>query len=287
MNVRTIEIKRLMTPDAAKALWNEYPAKMAPTLAHVDDDCDATLFVDADDGHHVMALFPFPGDLAAYRIAVTGITFYNKIGRTSGIRTNSAAFGSLARAGHMKRNACSSCALAREQPIFHAMIADAAPLLWATLCDISTEARDATQAPFAEVLPEWRMGNSPYTSGVLNRTAALAYHLDRNNFDGAWSVMPSLRRFIRGGHLSVPEYGVVLPCNDGDVLGFPGSKVVHGVTPLAVDHAGGARHTIVYYPVRNMRNCLEPAAELARAQQTRTASEDTLMARHRANGLIT
>lgn len=281
--MQTIELVRLFTLEEAKPLINTYaPARTANHPRFTDD----TLFVDAATGAHVACVFKFPGDLEAFRKAVLAVKV-STVGRAAGVRTRSSTFGAMARSGMRRRNACTACALSFEQPDVHAVIAGAAPALWKKLTSMSGQAEAATRIAIERVLPAWRMGDSPYTSGVVNRTAALAYHLDRNNFDGAWSVMPSIRRFVRGGYLHMPEWGLTLPCNDGDVLGFPGSTTMHGVTPLAVDHAIGSRYTVVYYPVKSMARCLEPGAEVERARATRTAGEDTQIERQRAAGLLT
>lgn len=120
------------------------------------------------------------------------------------------------------------------------------------------------------------MGDSHWTSGVLNRTSGLAYHTDRNNFPGTWSAMVCVRRGIRGGHLRLPAYDLVVPCSDGQVVYFPGSTILHGVTPFTRAGDDAYRFTAVYYAVSGMRHCLPATVELLRARAARTDREDSI-----------
>jgi hypothetical protein len=130
-----------------------------------------------------------------------------------------------------------------------------------------------------EVLPEWRLApGSLWTSGVINYVSQLPYHRDGNNFD-AWSVMPVLRYGVRGGYLHIPEYGIVAPCRNGQVVAFYGKRVVHGVTPMRRLRPDGYRISCVYYALRGLRNCAEYAVEVGRARRRRTERERSLAER--------
>ena len=58
------------------------------------------------------------------------------------------------------------------------------------------------------------------------------------------------------------------------------------MTPMAKRMADGYRISAVYYPVKNMARCLPPDEERAAAQARRTANEDSLLERQRAQGSL-
>lgn len=197
--------------------------------------------------------------------------------RAVGIRNRSRVFGFGARAVVMKRNGCHLCAGALDAPAAHERLVSAAESLRDIFRKILPEeaARDENRTRLA-VLPEWRIGDTQWTSGVLNRTSPLPYHYDRNNLEPVWSAMIVARRGVRGGYLHVPELGLVVECRDGDVVFFPGWKYVHGVTPLRRTARDGYRLTAVYYAVAGMAECLPPEEEMARARADRTRREGDL-----------
>jgi hypothetical protein len=126
------------------------------------------------------------------------------------------------------------------------------------------------------VLPDWRLtDHALWTSGVINKESPLPYHRDGNNFD-AWSVMPVVRRGVRGGHLHLPEYDMVVPCRDGYAVAFYGKRLVHGVTPMERTTPDAYRVSVVYYALRGLKDCHTFAAETARAAVRRTERESRL-----------
>lgn len=130
-----------------------------------------------------------------------------------------------------------------------------------------------SRAEVAEVLPEWKIGESNlWTSGVVNDTAQLPYHRDNFNYP-VWSAMPVLRRGVRGGHLHIPEYDLVIPCQDSYAVFFKGKDLVHGVTPITKKVPDGYRFSIVYYALRGMKDCYTHAVETAYGQRKRTERE--------------
>ena len=239
-----------------------------------------TLVLDAATDEPVLLVDRFPGDLATYRRAVLAYPLNFTI-RSGGIANHSRTFGYLGRQYLLRRAYCGACDGASLAPQAHATICDAAAALHrlqaARLPDQAAADMEAAQV----VLPDWRLTDSPFTSGVVNRNSPLPYHVDGNNLQ-AWSAMVSLRRGTRQGWLHLPQYGLHVATRDGDVTMFPGWRLVHGVTPIQ-RHGDGYRFTVVYYPVKGLRQCLPADQEVQHAQQTRTALQDGLVERHRAN----
>lgn len=116
------------------------------------------------------------------------------------------------------------------------------------------------------VLPEWQYADSPFTSGIINNNTTLLYHLDRGNLADAWSAMIVLKKNIEGGNLNIPELDVELCFEDGDLLFFNGSDLIHGVTPFKKIIPSGYRYSVVFYTLEKMCKCLTMREELNRGR---------------------
>ena len=244
---------------------------------------------DAESGEPVLLTVPYGGDVAAYRRAALTYTTGRglTVARAGGIRNIARVFGYMGRNPTMRRQGCRACAGATEAPAEHAVIAGAAATLAAQLRAVLPE-RAAADAVLVQeaVKPDWLMSpDAWWSSGVVNRTSPMAYHRDGNNFR-AWSAMVVVRRMVRGGHLHVPEYDLVVNCRDGDVVYFAGWDLIHGVTAMQRLQHDGYRVSAVYYPVRSMERCLPFAAELDYARGSRTEIEHGLVERQRALGTM-
>lgn len=49
-----------------------------------------------------------------------------------------------------------------------------------------------------EILPEWRLKDQPFTSGIVNRSNPLPYHLDSGNLKGSMSAMVVMQQGVLG-----------------------------------------------------------------------------------------
>lgn len=255
---------------AAAELIRSGAPKLEPNLS-------APALVRDPDGEPLMAVLRAPADtLASLRWAMT-VYPRDSVVRGHGSRSGARTFGYGARQVVMQRNCCREVNGAQEHPTAHAAILAGADTLAGMLGEVLPDIaqRDHALAK-AEVLPEWRIRNSQWTSGVVNWTAPLPYHYDRNNLEPIWSAMVVARRGIRGGHLHVPELDVVLECRDGDVVLFPGWRFVHAVTPMVKVTKDAYRFSAVYYAVSRMRACLPWEEEVAHGRAERTEREGDL-----------
>lgn len=194
--------------------------------------------------------------------------------RLSGFVNEHRTFGFAAPVPLRRRYGCSPCEFDREYPRITARLAEFVRLAWdvfstAAHAESQAHARLVTDA----ILPAWRFAGMPWTSGIINGTAALPYHRDAGNLAGSWSAMLGLRRKVDGGLLHLAEYDVWLPVADRSITVFDGQGVLHGVSPLSA-RPGGHRYTIVTYAKAGMRECLSGDAEVRRAQARRTVAED-------------
>lgn len=273
-----VTVERLPRPEAV--FRTAAPSPSGPLLA------GPGVLRDAASGRPAIIVTRLPED-AAGRLRRACIAYLGR-GRTvrrtgGGFLSVTAAVGFQSALEMMRRYGCRPCA-GYDHPA-HATLADSADLL-AELCAAADPAQAAADSALVHgaVRPEWLVGGW-WTSGVLNDTAPLPYHRDANNLEPAWSAMVILRRGTTGGHLHVPEYDATLECRDRDVIWFPGWDLVHGVTPISRSK-GGYRHSLVFYAVERMRNCVDPEGELARGRERRTAAEDDWRARQTAAGLL-
>lgn len=234
--------------------------------------------VDAETGDLIVAVGRLDqADLAAFRHAATSYaetttTTY----RAAGIRNRSRIFGYMGASVTMRRDGCRACAGAGDAPADHAAIVGTAEALAAIMAELAPEQAEHAATAIEEVGADWRIERSPWTSGVLNVNSAMPYHRDGNNLPGVWSAMVVLRDRMGGGHLHLPEWGIVLPCRDGDVVIFEGARWWHGVTELRPKAKDAQRLTAVFYAVASMRNCADD--EVTRTQTTRTAREEGIAA---------
>jgi hypothetical protein len=272
--------------------WRAMADPMPPTV-RLDQVDPRPVVVTDPAGVPILAVARFPTDaLAEYRAGVRGYPCDSDIVRSAGIRNRSRVIGYVGRSGVLRRAACAACSGATDHAVAHGRLAAAAEMLASLLAAVVPEQYERNRAAVAGVLPEWLLPGGLWTSGVLNETSQLPYHRDRNNFPGAWSTMPVVRRHTRGGHLHLPEIkladgsDVVLALDDGDIAMFEGTRWMHGVTPIRKIRPDGYRYSCVYYPVRRFAGCLPWAEERARGLASRIANEDTLIARQRASGYL-
>lgn len=256
-------VQRVMSAEDATALvGTDVPALPATTTAPV---------VATDDGTPVYAYLPL-GDVSDLRAAVRRVEIRETYRAASGRRNASRVFGWAPRKPVQRREACNATSFAKEQPAEQAALDAWAVRCLAVLRSIDPEVAERDEATMREVLPEWHMAGTPWTSGVVNSNSQLPYHRDGFNFP-TWSAMPVLRRGMDGGHLHIPEYGAVLPCRDGWGVFFCGQELVHGVTPMRRREPDGYRYSVVYYALRGMRSCAEFAEETRLARIARTERE--------------
>jgi hypothetical protein len=272
--------------DVEGARWRERPPAAEPS--QLPETC--IVLDPAGDPIMLRTRLPQP-IIGPYRRAVIDYPCLNDVVRGAGIRNRAQVFGNLARSPVLRRLACQSCSGARTHPDQHAVLCNTASLLAALLAHYLPNQHAANTHAIAVVHPDWRLPGGLWTSGVLNETSALPFHRDRNNVD-AWSAMVTIRRQVRGGHLLFPEMRLpdgsplVLPCGDGDAVFFNGQRWLHGVTPMRKVAKSGYRYSAVYYPLKRMKNCLPFEDELRQLHLTRTANEDTLLARQTAAGYL-
>jgi hypothetical protein len=270
IDLPVVKVKRVIEKKAAREFRGDVVLDLAPDIT------EAGIYVDEDTNEPFLVYMPMEEDMVPeLRAAVRGVK-YSSSGVTRqqmGIENHSRTFGMAPRKPFQTREACRPTSLSYEQPEIHDVLVRTADRLSQMMRQIAPEVYDNDKVETNAVADEWRISeDSLWTSGVINKTSTLPYHYDGNNFD-MWSAMPVVRRGIRGGALSMPEYGVTVECRDGWVLFFPGYRYLHGVTPIAHVTKDAYRYSVVYYCLRGMKDCFTYAVEQAEARKKRTARE--------------
>jgi hypothetical protein len=265
--VQIHRVTRKMNKDEAKQIIGDDVSEKEPTCTkpgiYVDSETDAPVFV----------YLPMPSGVAELRHAVLNLKM-TTTPRTNGLSNISRTFGMAPRRPMLRREACVATSMSIEQPDSHDVICDLADVFTKMMVSLLPDIAENDHDTVEQVLPEWRMTeDSLWTSGVVNQSSTLPYHLDGANFK-TWSAMPVIRRGMRGGYLDIPEYDLVCACRDGWVTFFLGKELVHGVTPMRPITKDAYRYSIVYYALRGMKDCFTVAVEQARARETRGEREN-------------
>jgi hypothetical protein len=199
---------------------------------------------------------------------------YSKSYRTAGLPTTSRIFGFDPRKA-LRKDYCSSTALATEQPEEHAIVCDYAAKVSDYYQSLNPDLYGQHAATTEEhVHGDYRIKQSPFTSGIINKNNPLKYHFDTGNFADVWSAMLVFKHQVTGGYLSVPEYGLGFQLKHNSLFLFDGQGLLHGVTPIKRHSPDAFRYSIVYYSLRQMWNCQPLSEELLRIREKRVEREE-------------
>lgn len=160
-----------------------------------------------------------------------------------------------------------------EYPEFSALLEESVARGWAKL--------PQEYKTFIEEEPKakkvWRIGDTPYTSGVINASITLPYHRDRGNVPSTGSLMWITRKLVKGGHLHIPELNIVIDCSHGALLAFYGEIFWHGVTLITeTSRAGAGRYSIVAYAKNKVLKAGTPKQEFRKGLERAAASSEEL-----------
>jgi hypothetical protein len=124
-------------------------------------------------------------------------------------------------------------------------------------------------------MDDWKIGGTPFTSGIINKNNPLKYHFDAGNIGQVYSNMIAFKNDCEGGHLALPEFDIGLEISNRSVVFFDGQDILHGVTPFRLLSRDAYRYTIVYYTLKQMWNCKPLDEEIARIRTRKTERETT------------
>ena len=245
----------------------------------LEEDYDTVIaencrLIDAESGEVLGVYYHyFPHDDLDPLRAVLRRIKYQTDERTSGLKTTSRIFGYMPRIP-MRADFCRSTSLAKEAPNEHRAVCSLAVPISAAY-NAALPERFATHLAEVrgKVKSEYIIGETPFTSGIINKNNPLKYHFDTGNFRDVYSAMVVLKKGYSGGRLCWPEYRIALETGDGSLTLFDGQSILHGVTPFTKTSADAYRYSIVYYSLLGMWKCLEPSAEIQRIREVKTLRE--------------
>jgi hypothetical protein len=221
------------------------------------------------DGH--LAIWAKPIRLDGLLLACRQINYSVDQHRTDGMRSTSRTFGSMPRRT-LRQDFCHGCSMGAEHPeqdrVFRAYGVVAAENFRRAFPAKFLEQRDAMQT----VKSTWMIDGTPFTSGIVNRNNVLRFHRDAGNVAGSWSMMFAMQDKCTGGLLVMPQFRVAFKFKSA-LIGFEGSRILHGVTPIQKLGPGGYRYSVVYYSLAQMVHCGTPAEELSRIRNLKTERE--------------
>jgi hypothetical protein len=192
---------------------------------------------------------------------------YHTATRLSGFDSTSRIFGYKPR-DPVRNPFCSATKLAEKEPsTFRAVCGLATDIERDYKKLFPAQYKDHTEK-VSEVSKEYRMGETVFTSGIINKDNQLPYHYDVGNFNDVVSCMVSFTSGVDGGNLLMPEYNVGIETTNRSLIIFNGQGVLHGVSPFDIS-SKGYRYTLVYYSLKKMWECLTPDEELKRVRAYR------------------
>lgn len=230
------------------------------------------------DGELIAGLYELEEDSAELLDVCRNLPFVRDY-RTSGMRTQSVIFGYRPREP-LRKDYCGAASLSSDFPHGFAVLDR-----WASVVErYYREARPDVHAHHEKMVLQdidsaWRMTDSIFTSGIVNKDTSHHYHKDNGNFAQTWNAMVVLSFDIEGGETVAPELRTAFrydnrPC----VLVFPAESTWHAVQQLRTRGRNGYRFSVVFYSLTGMCKCGTKKEELDRIRKIRTERE-----RRRAN----
>lgn len=122
----------------------------------------------------------------------------------------------------------------------------------------------------SEVLPDYRLVETPWTNININLNQVIKYHCDSGNNKDDLSNVLIVKENTLGGHLACPEYNFTLAQDDGFMVFFKGQEILHGVTPCRFIGENAYRSSIVNYTLNNLKHCYPYEEELKRLKTVKS-----------------
>jgi len=198
---------------------------------------------------------------------------YSKLPRTAGMVSHSTTFGFMPRRA-LLQDFCHSCSMAKKEPEQHFVFEHYAMYAQGHYAYLFPE-QYCAQSDWvnANISNDWTIGDSIWTSGIVNKENYLAYHKDNGNEKNSFSVMFVFSKGIQGGNLVIPGLRIAFAPKDCVMLIFQGVKHLHGVTPIITMENDAYRRSVVYYTMGSMKNCGTPTEEVERIRKVKLQRE--------------
>ena len=270
-------------PDRIELQKREIDYKSLKNYAGKESDCSvvspSSEYDGYCDGKKVLTVRRFSEAVVNnLRYAVTTIK-YGGNKRTGGIKSDCATFGYHPR-NVIMNNFCRTANLSSKYPYEHNIFCNYGKLVESFYKEHYPEVHSRHKAEVEKkISPDWRLDDSIFTSGIINKSTELKYHRDAGNVKSGYSVMIVLRKNTKGGSLLIPEYDLRIKCEDRSVIIFDNPNLAHAVSPIYGKSAQGSyRYSMIWYSLEQLWKCLPVGEELERARLARQDVE-----RRRAN----
>lgn len=265
MAIRSISVSR-KTIDLKD--FKERSAAVADVQEIIDEDCAVYI----DGVLSLVYLKSVEEDLREFLDALTRVN-YSKSYRSNGLLTTSRIFGYAPR-NVVRNHPCRASSMAAEQPTEHDIVKSFAEVAAKYYIKYNPELAATHMAMTDDnVLKEYRIGSSMFTSGIINHNNPLKYHFDAGNYKNVWSAMFAFKDKIEGGYLVFPELNIGLKTSNGSLSMFDGQALLHGVTPIKKLSEDAVRYTVVFYSLQQMWNCVTPKDEISLLRAKRAEVE--------------
>lgn len=193
---------------------------------------------------------------------------FSKNVRSNGLATQSEIIGYRPRmSGAMGKKTCAKTAFGNKYKSIEDSLYEVAKGAEVLYKEYAPERHANHNQMSKQVHDTYRIPETSFTSGIVNKNNPLKYHLDAGNFKDVFSIMLGLKQNTGGGYLHIPELHINLEVANGSLSIFDGQKFVHGVTPMTTNKFNSYRFTIVFYSLVQMWACLETAQEVGLARQ--------------------
>lgn len=262
----------VLSTSRRELVLTEYKKRHAQTSDYSTLLTEPTIISDIETGRISVVYIELDDDCTQIVHALKSMEYDTNV-RTDGMLTTSKTIGYHPR-NVVRRDFCTTARSLVEFPAEHALISKYAKQVATYYQQYNPELYETHQQMTDKVLPEWKLEESIFTSGIVNKNNPLVYHFDTGNFKSVWSNMLVFKQDIEGGYLAVPEYDVGFELKNNSLLMFDGQSLLHGVTPIRKLKKDAHRFSIVYYSLQKMWECLPPGEELDRIRKLRTQREE-------------
>jgi hypothetical protein len=245
------------------------------TVSYKDYDYDKVIKEDCFielEGNMPMYYIKLSNLHSALRYSLNNLKFHETI-RSNGIKSHASVLIGNKPANPSKEDFCHKATIQLQHGREHEVLMQTAQLLsdefQAWMPRYNELAKGLLSLPRHKILPNYMIGETVFTSGIVNKNNPIAYHYDTANMSGCLSCLLVVRGNMAGGLLVLPEYRAAIACQDEYLLIFNGRKILHGVSEL-IPLAGAInpyRYSIVFYTIENMTKCLANQAEALERQQ--------------------
>lgn len=179
---------------------------------------------------------------------------YQHSDRLSGIGSDSLIFGFAPR-DYIKKHPCRATPFNRKHQKEYFYLHKLGKKAETILKEHFPDALEKHISNSSPVLSSWKIPETSFSSGIINKSNQLIYHTDNGNMSGCLSAMYTFRRDCDEGFLYLPEYEMLIKNRHGSLLWFDGANILHGVTPFKKKSAKSFRCTIVFYVLDKMQKC--------------------------------